>query len=157
MENVTLEFFGWRLVLEFSEGRLKRSHDFGLVKDTIIILVWEGRYQILMGEGCNCTTFEKRRKKNGGLFEREKENLRGYFEEPRRTPSMLGTGIQLDLVTVTTVLPTCSHLTILMHGREIHGYMIVSGMESYLEHNCIHQNLFQHTQSPLFLETPKRF
>ncbi|RVW84340.1 Pentatricopeptide repeat-containing protein [Vitis vinifera] len=41
---------------------------------------------------------------------------------------MLGTGIQPDLVTVTTILPTCSHLAALMHGREIHGYMIVSGL-----------------------------
>lgn len=41
---------------------------------------------------------------------------------------MLGAGIQPDLVTVTTVLPACSHLAALMHGREIHGYMIVSGL-----------------------------
>ncbi|KAL6336221.1 hypothetical protein AAG906_011103 [Vitis piasezkii] len=41
---------------------------------------------------------------------------------------MLGTRIQPDLVTVATVLPACSHLAVLMHGREIHGYMIVSGL-----------------------------
>ncbi|KAJ4703804.1 Pentatricopeptide repeat-containing protein [Melia azedarach] len=41
---------------------------------------------------------------------------------------MLGARIQPDLVTVTTVLPACSHLAALMHGREIHGYMIVSGL-----------------------------
>ncbi|XP_022152247.1 pentatricopeptide repeat-containing protein At3g14730-like [Momordica charantia] len=40
---------------------------------------------------------------------------------------MLGSGILPDLVTVTTVLPACSHLAALMHGREIHGYMIVNG------------------------------
>ena len=39
---------------------------------------------------------------------------------------MLGAGIQPDLVTVTIVLPACFHLAALMHGREIHGYMIVS-------------------------------
>ena len=41
---------------------------------------------------------------------------------------MLGAWIQPDLVTVTIVLPACSHLAALMHGREIHGYMIVSGL-----------------------------
>ncbi|RVW96507.1 Pentatricopeptide repeat-containing protein [Vitis vinifera] len=41
---------------------------------------------------------------------------------------MLGAKIQPDLVTVTTVLLACSHLVVLMHGREIHGYMIVSGL-----------------------------
>ena len=65
---------------------------------------------------------------------------------------MLGTGIQPDLVTVTTILPTCSHLVALMHGREIHGYMIVSGLgkdgkniddvllKMYLMHNHFLQN-----------------
>ncbi|WJZ92540.1 hypothetical protein VitviT2T_011528 [Vitis vinifera] len=41
---------------------------------------------------------------------------------------MLGTRIQPDLVIVATVLPAYSHLAVLMHGREIHGYMIVSGL-----------------------------
>ena len=41
---------------------------------------------------------------------------------------MVGVGIQPDLVTVATVLPAYSHLAVLMHGREIHGYMIVSGL-----------------------------
>ncbi|PNT30607.2 hypothetical protein POPTR_006G090900v4 [Populus trichocarpa] len=40
---------------------------------------------------------------------------------------MLGDGVQLDLVTITTILPACSHLAALVHGREIHGYMIVNG------------------------------
>ena len=65
---------------------------------------------------------------------------------------MLGTGIQPDLVTITTILPTCSHLAALMHGREIHGYMIVSGLgkdgkniddvllKMYLMHNHCLQN-----------------
>ena len=46
----------------------------------------------------------------------------------RLLDGMLGVGIQPDLVTVTTVLPACSHLTVLMRGRKIHGYMIVSGL-----------------------------
>jgi pentatricopeptide repeat protein len=41
---------------------------------------------------------------------------------------MLGNRVQPDLVTVTTVLPACTHLAALMHGREIHGYMIVNGL-----------------------------
>lgn len=41
---------------------------------------------------------------------------------------MLGSGILPDLVTITTVVPACSHLAALMHGREIHGYMIVNGL-----------------------------
>ena len=41
---------------------------------------------------------------------------------------MVGARIQLDLVTITIILPVCSHLAVLMHGREIHGYMIVSGL-----------------------------
>ena len=46
----------------------------------------------------------------------------------RLLDGMLGVGIQPDLVTVTTVLPACSHLAVLMHGRKIHVYMIVSGL-----------------------------
>lgn len=41
---------------------------------------------------------------------------------------MLGNRVQPDLVTVTTVLPACTHLAALIHGREIHGYMIVNGL-----------------------------
>ncbi|WJZ90838.1 hypothetical protein VitviT2T_009955 [Vitis vinifera] len=41
---------------------------------------------------------------------------------------MVGVGIQPDLVITTTVLLTCSHLAVLMHGREIHEYMIVNGL-----------------------------
>lgn len=42
--------------------------------------------------------------------------------------SMSRAGVKLDLVTVTTVLPACAHLAALMHGREIHSYMIINGL-----------------------------
>ncbi|KAI5331929.1 PREDICTED: pentatricopeptide [Prunus dulcis] len=42
---------------------------------------------------------------------------------------MLSAGVLPDLVTITTVLPVCSHLAALMHGKEIHGYMIKNGLE----------------------------
>uniref|UniRef100_M4DYH8 Pentatricopeptide repeat protein n=1 Tax=Brassica campestris TaxID=3711 RepID=M4DYH8_BRACM len=41
---------------------------------------------------------------------------------------MLCSGIRPDLVTLTTVLPTCGRLAALNQGREIHGYMIVNGL-----------------------------
>ncbi|CAA7024967.1 unnamed protein product [Microthlaspi erraticum] len=42
---------------------------------------------------------------------------------------MLRSGrIRPDLVTLTTVLPTCGRLAALQQGREIHGYMIVNGL-----------------------------
>ncbi|ESQ48503.1 hypothetical protein EUTSA_v10022360mg [Eutrema salsugineum] len=41
---------------------------------------------------------------------------------------MLSSGIRPDLVTLTTVLPTCGRLAALKQGREIHGYMIVNGL-----------------------------
>ncbi|KAJ4886694.1 Pentatricopeptide repeat-containing protein [Raphanus sativus] len=41
---------------------------------------------------------------------------------------MICSGIQPDLVTLTTVLPTCGRLAALNQGREIHGYMIVNGL-----------------------------
>lgn len=41
---------------------------------------------------------------------------------------MLSSRFQPDLVTVTAVLPACSHLAALTHGREIHGYMIIRGL-----------------------------
>ncbi|CAK7342782.1 unnamed protein product [Dovyalis caffra] len=40
---------------------------------------------------------------------------------------MLGDGVRPDLVTITTILPAFSHLAALVHGRQIHGYMIVNG------------------------------
>ncbi|XP_044496193.1 pentatricopeptide repeat-containing protein At3g14730 [Mangifera indica] len=47
---------------------------------------------------------------------------------------MLRAGVQPDLVTVTTVLPACSHLAALMHGKEIHAFMIVNGLAK--DGNC---------------------
>ncbi|KAM7489369.1 hypothetical protein LguiB_026853 [Lonicera macranthoides] len=41
---------------------------------------------------------------------------------------MLHAGVCPDLVTITTILPACAHLAALMHGREIHGYMITNGI-----------------------------
>ncbi|KAF3438309.1 hypothetical protein FNV43_RR21071 [Rhamnella rubrinervis] len=40
---------------------------------------------------------------------------------------MFGAGVLPDLVTVTTVLPACSHMAALMHGRAVHAYMITNG------------------------------
>ncbi|XP_004298095.1 PREDICTED: pentatricopeptide repeat-containing protein At3g14730-like [Fragaria vesca subsp. vesca] len=53
----------------------------------------------------------------------------GYHDETLRLfYRMLGAGILPDLVTITIVVPACSHLSALMHGREIHGYMIKNGV-----------------------------
>ncbi|CAH9058814.1 unnamed protein product, partial [Cuscuta europaea] len=38
-----------------------------------------------------------------------------------------------DLVTVTTVLPACSHLAALRHGKEIHAYMIVTMLKNNVD------------------------
>lgn len=43
---------------------------------------------------------------------------------------MLDSGARPDFVTVTTLLPACSHLTALMHVKEIHRYMILHGLWS---------------------------
>ncbi|VVA97649.1 unnamed protein product [Arabis nemorensis] len=41
---------------------------------------------------------------------------------------MLCSGVRPDLVTLTTVLPTCGRLAALKQGREIHGYIVVNGL-----------------------------
>ncbi|KAG8494815.1 hypothetical protein CXB51_012485 [Gossypium anomalum] len=41
---------------------------------------------------------------------------------------MLRDGIQPDLITLTTVLPSCTQMAALMHGKEIHGHMIINGL-----------------------------
>ncbi|XP_077239251.1 pentatricopeptide repeat (PPR) superfamily protein [Tasmannia lanceolata] len=41
---------------------------------------------------------------------------------------MQSAGFRPDSITISTVLPACSHMAALMHGREIHGYMIVNGL-----------------------------
>ncbi|GMY08786.1 pentatricopeptide repeat-containing protein At3g14730-like [Fagus crenata] len=51
-----------------------------------------------------------------------------YDRTLRLFDRMLGAGVKPDLVTITTVLPACSNLVALMHGRQIHGYMIVNGL-----------------------------
>ncbi|XP_020232988.1 pentatricopeptide repeat-containing protein At3g14730 [Cajanus cajan] len=56
------------------------------------------------------------------------EQCGDHYGTLRLFDRMLGTGVQPDLVTVTTVLPACTHLAALMHGREIHGYMVVNEM-----------------------------
>lgn len=43
--------------------------------------------------------------------------------------------VQPDLVIVTTILPACTHLAALMHGREIHGYMVVNGLAKEESHD----------------------
>lgn len=42
--------------------------------------------------------------------------------------SMLGCGMQPDTITLKIVLSACTQMTALMHGRQIHRYMIISGM-----------------------------
>ncbi|XP_027347598.1 pentatricopeptide repeat-containing protein At3g14730 [Abrus precatorius] len=62
------------------------------------------------------------------------ERCGDHYGTLRLFDRMLGNRVQPDLVTVTTVLRACTHLAALMHGREIHGYMIVNGLgkeESY--------------------------
>lgn len=46
----------------------------------------------------------------------------------RLLKGMLSSGFRPDIVTVTAALPACSHLAALMHGREIHCYIITSGL-----------------------------
>ncbi|EOY26070.1 Pentatricopeptide repeat (PPR) superfamily protein, putative [Theobroma cacao] len=41
---------------------------------------------------------------------------------------MLRDGIRPDLITLTTVFPSCTQMAALMHGRVIHGYMIINGL-----------------------------
>ncbi|KAG7581967.1 Pentatricopeptide repeat [Arabidopsis suecica] len=55
---------------------------------------------------------------------------------------MLCSGIRPDIVTLTTVLPTCGRLASLKQGREIHGYMIVNGLVNRNSSNeYIHNSL----------------
>ncbi|KAL6498530.1 hypothetical protein OROHE_026627 [Orobanche hederae] len=42
---------------------------------------------------------------------------------------MLSSGFQPDLVTITAALPACAHLAALMHGMEIHCYIITNGLD----------------------------
>lgn len=53
-----------------------------------------------------------------------------HNETLRLFDRMCGTRIPPDSITITTVLPACSHLAALMHGKEIHGYMFVSCMST---------------------------
>ncbi|KAK7399767.1 hypothetical protein VNO78_10956 [Psophocarpus tetragonolobus] len=55
------------------------------------------------------------------------EQCGDHYGTLRLFDRMLENGVQPDLVTVTAILPACTHLAALMHGREIHGYMIVNG------------------------------
>ncbi|XVE88664.1 hypothetical protein DITRI_Ditri19aG0087600 [Diplodiscus trichospermus] len=53
----------------------------------------------------------------------------GHHDEALRLfGTMLRDGIRPDLITLTTVLPSCTQIAALMHGKEIHGYMIVNGL-----------------------------
>ena len=56
------------------------------------------------------------------------EHCGDHYGTLRLFDRMLGNRVQPDLVTVTAVLPACTHLAALMHGREIHGFMIVNGL-----------------------------
>ncbi|GAB2228096.1 hypothetical protein Droror1_Dr00009926 [Drosera rotundifolia] len=54
-----------------------------------------------------------------------------YYETMRLFSMMLAAGIKPDLVTVTIVLPACANLAALMHGKEIHKFMITNGFGNY--------------------------
>lgn len=47
----------------------------------------------------------------------------------RLLKGMLSSGFRPDMVTFTAALPACSHLSALMRGKELHGYMIVNGFD----------------------------
>ncbi|XP_054802433.1 pentatricopeptide repeat-containing protein At3g14730 isoform X2 [Prosopis cineraria] len=55
------------------------------------------------------------------------EHCTDHYGTLRIFNMMLGELVKPDLVTITNVLPACAHLAALVHGREIHGYMIVNG------------------------------
>ncbi|XWS16545.1 hypothetical protein CRYUN_Cryun34aG0097600 [Craigia yunnanensis] len=56
------------------------------------------------------------------------EQCGDHDETLRLFGMMLGDVIQPDLITLTTVLPSCTQMAALMHGKEIHGYMIINGL-----------------------------
>ena len=77
----------------------------------------------------------------GYLTESHKKNvvswttlISGYIEDGQSDIAlklfrhMQVTGMILDSVTISTVLPVCSHLVALWHGKEIYGYSIRSGL-----------------------------
>ncbi|KAF7803194.1 pentatricopeptide repeat-containing protein [Senna tora] len=65
------------------------------------------------------------------------EHCGDHYETLRFFYRMLGELVKPDLVTITTVLPACSHLAALVHGREIHGYTIVTGFGKF---DCLVNN-----------------
>ena len=60
--------------------------------------------------------------------------ISGYIEDGQSDIAlklfrhMQVTGMILDSVTISTVIPVCSHMVALGHGKEIHGYSIRSGL-----------------------------
>ncbi|XWS14174.1 hypothetical protein CRYUN_Cryun36dG0100800 [Craigia yunnanensis] len=56
------------------------------------------------------------------------EQCGDHDETLRLFGMMLRDGIQPDLITLTTVLPSCTQMAALMHGKGIHGYMIINGL-----------------------------
>ncbi|CAA0812827.1 Pentatricopeptide repeat-containing protein [Striga hermonthica] len=57
------------------------------------------------------------------------ERCSGHEGSLKLLKAMLSSGFRPDLVTITAALPTCANLAALMHGREIHGYMVRSGLD----------------------------
>lgn len=53
------------------------------------------------------------------------ETCGNYYMTLRLFRRMLSSGIKPDLVTVTSVLPACSNLAALSHGKAIHGHIIM--------------------------------
>ncbi|XVF11437.1 hypothetical protein REPUB_Repub08aG0027400 [Reevesia pubescens] len=56
------------------------------------------------------------------------EQCTDHDETLRLFGLMLRDGIHPDLITLTTVLPSCTKLAALKHGKAIHGYMIINGL-----------------------------
>lgn len=71
------------------------------------------------------------------------EQCGDHEETLRLFDKMLGAGVMPDLITITAALPACSNLVAMMHGKEIHGFMIRSslGKDGYCEYVLVNNAL----------------
>ena len=85
------------------------------------------------------------------------ERCGDHYGTLRLFDRMMGSSrVQPDLVTVTTVLPACTHLAALMHGREIHGYMVVNGLAKEESHDVFDDVLLNNALMDMYAKGFRR-
>ncbi|MED6192876.1 hypothetical protein PIB30_013969 [Stylosanthes scabra] len=122
--SVTGDFCNGRAIHGFA---MKMSYDSSVVVSNALIDMY-GKCKCVADALCVFEMMDEKDIFTWNSIISAHERCDDHYGTLRLFDRMLQNKVQPDLVTITAVLPACTHLAALMHGREIHGFMIVNGL-----------------------------